>query len=41
MKQRECAKKAEEAKVLPRDRTANIMQCLAEDNQTQTSAATH
>lgn len=41
MKQRDCAKKAEEAKVLPRDRTANIMQCLAEDNQTQTSAATH
>ena len=40
MKQRECAKKAEEAKVLPRDRTANIMQCLAEDNRTQTSAAT-
>ena len=41
MKQRECAKKAEEAKVLPRDRTAHIVQCLAEDNQTQTSAATH
>jgi len=40
MKQRECAKKAEEAKVLPRDRTAHIVQCLAEDNQTQTSAAT-
>jgi hypothetical protein len=41
IRQRECAKKADEAKVLPRDRTDHIMRCLAEDGQTQTSAATH
>ena len=37
--QRECARKADEAKVLPRDRTAHITRCLADDSQGQTSAA--
>ena len=41
IRQRECAHKAEEAKVLPRDRTAHITQCLAEAEQTQTAAAHH
>jgi hypothetical protein len=41
IRQRECAQKAEEAKVLPRDRTAHITQCLAEAEQTQVSAAAH
>jgi hypothetical protein len=41
IRQRECAHKAEEAKVLPRDRTAFITQCLAEAEQTQITAATH
>jgi hypothetical protein len=41
IRQRECAHKAEEAKVLPRDRTAHITQCLAEAEQTQISAAAH
>ena len=40
VRQRDCAKKADEAKVLPRDRIAHITRCLAEDVQTQTSAAT-
>ncbi|HXN70131.1 MAG TPA: hypothetical protein VN926_21045 [Bradyrhizobium sp.] len=31
MKQRECAQKADAAKVLPRDRTAMITQCLESD----------
>ena len=39
VRQRDCAKKADEAKVLPRDRIAHITRCLAEDVQTQTSAA--
>ena len=39
IRQRECAHKAEVAKVLPRDRIAHITRCLAEDAQTQTSAA--
>ena len=39
IRQRECAHKAEEAKVLPRDRTAHITQCLAEAEQKQVSAA--
>jgi hypothetical protein len=39
IRQRECAHKAEEAKVLPRDRTAHITQCLAESEQKQVSAA--
>ena len=38
VRQRDCAKKADEAKVLPRDRIAHITRCLAEDAQTQTSA---
>jgi hypothetical protein len=38
VRQRDCAKKADEAKVLPRDRIAHITRCLAEDVQTQTSA---
>jgi hypothetical protein len=41
IKQRECARKADEAKVLPRDRTAHITQCLAGDNQSQSSALAH
>jgi hypothetical protein len=41
IRQRECAKKAEEAKVLPRDRTAHITQCLAEAEQTQITATAH
>ena len=41
IRQRECAHKAEEAKVLPRDRAARITQCLEEAEQTQTAAAHH
>ena len=41
IRQRECAQKADKAKVLPRDRIAHITQCLAEDTPTQTSAAVH
>jgi hypothetical protein len=41
IRQLECAQKAAEAKVLPRDRTAHITRCLAEDGQTKTSAVTH
>ena len=41
IRQHECARKADEAKVLPRDRTAHITQCLAEDGPTKTSAAAH
>jgi len=37
--QRDCARKADEAKVLPRDRIAHISRCLAEDGPSQTSAA--
>ena len=39
IRQRECTQKAEEAKVLPRDRPAHITQCLAEAEPTQISAA--
>jgi len=39
IRQLDCAKKADAAKVLPRDRIAHITRCLAEDSQTQTSAA--
>lgn len=39
IRQRDCARKADEAKALPRDRTAHITRCLAEDGQTKTSAA--
>jgi hypothetical protein len=38
IRQRDCARKADEAKVLPRDRIAHISRCLAEDGQSQTSA---
>jgi hypothetical protein len=41
IRQRDCAKKADEAKVLPRDRIVHITRCLAEDGPTQTSAAAH
>jgi hypothetical protein len=41
IKQHDCAKKAEEAKVLPRDRLAHIQKCLAEDSPTSTTAAAH
>ena len=41
IRQRECAHKADGAKVLPRDRTAHITRCLAEDGQTKTSAVAH
>ena len=41
IRQRECAHKADEAKVLPRDRTAHITRCLAEDGPTKTSAIAH
>ena len=41
IRQHECARKADEAKVLPRDRTAHITRCLAEDAQTKTSAVAH
>ncbi len=41
IRQRDCAKKADEAKVLPRDRVAHVTRCLAEDSQTQTSATAH
>ena len=40
IRQRECAQKAEQAKVLPRDRTAHITQCLVEAEQKRVSAAT-
>ena len=39
IKQRDCVRKADDANVLPRDRMAHITRCLAEDAQTQTSAA--
>jgi len=38
IRQLDCAKKADAAKVLPRDRIAHITRCLAEDVQAQTSA---
>jgi hypothetical protein len=41
IRQHDCAKKAEEANVLPRDRTAHITQCLAEAERTQISAVAH
>jgi hypothetical protein len=39
IRQRECAKKADEAKVLPRDRIAHISRCLGEDGQSTSAAA--
>ena len=41
IKQRECAHKADEAKVMPRERTSHIIKCLAEDTPNQTTAAAH
>jgi hypothetical protein len=41
IKQRECVHKADEAKVLPRDRPAHITKCLAEDSPNSTTAAAH
>jgi hypothetical protein len=41
IKQRECARKAEEAKVVPRDRITHITKCLAEDSPNPTTAAAH
>jgi hypothetical protein len=41
IKQRECAHKADEAKVLPRDRIAHIAACLAEAGPASTTAAVH
>jgi hypothetical protein len=38
IRQLDCAKKADAAKVLPRDRIAHITRCLAEDGQSPTSA---
>jgi hypothetical protein len=39
IKQHDCAKKAEEAKVLPRDRLAHIQKCLEESPPATTAAA--
>jgi len=39
--QRECAHKADEAKVIPRDRTAFLIKCLAEDSPDPTAADAH
>jgi hypothetical protein len=41
IKQRECAHKADEAKILPRDRIAHITACLAEGGPNSTTTATH
>jgi hypothetical protein len=41
IRQRDCAGKTDEAKVLPRDRPGHITQCLAEAERTQVSAAAH
>jgi hypothetical protein len=41
IKQRQCAKKADEAKVLPRDRAAHITGCMTEDSPNPTTAAAH
>jgi hypothetical protein len=38
LRQRDCARKADEAKVLPRDRTAHIAKCLEEDSPSSTTA---
>jgi hypothetical protein len=39
VRQRDCARKADMAKVLPRDRTAHIVSCLAADDPNLTAAA--
>jgi hypothetical protein len=41
IKQRECASKADAAKVPPRDRIAYINACLAQDGQSSTTTAAH
>ncbi|MDB5876275.1 MAG: hypothetical protein JWQ07_5717 [Ramlibacter sp.] len=41
IRQRDCAKKVVEAKVLPRDRLEWLTKCLAEAEQAQATAATH
>jgi|SRR6476620_6819927 hypothetical protein len=41
IRQLQCAQKADDAKVLPRDRIAYITRCLAEEGQAQTSAVAH
>jgi hypothetical protein len=42
IRQRECAHKADVAKVLPRDRTAHITKCLAEaEASAATASAAH
>jgi len=38
IKQRECAHKADKAKIIPRDRTAYLIKCLAEDDPSPTDA---
>ena len=39
--QRECAHKADETKVIPRDRTAFLIKCLAEDGPSPPAADAH
>jgi hypothetical protein len=41
IRQRECAHKADLAKVLPRDRTAFLTQCLAEQLANSSTEAAH
>jgi len=41
IRQRECAHKADIANVLPRDRTAFLTRCLADDLTNPTTAAAH
>jgi hypothetical protein len=41
IRQRDCAKKVVEAKVLPRDRMEYLTKCLAEAEQAQATATAH
>jgi hypothetical protein len=41
IRQIECGRKAEAAKVLPRDRAAHITQCLESESQKQEPVASH
>jgi hypothetical protein len=41
IKQRECANKADAAKVLPRDRLAHITACLTDDGHSPTTTVAH
>jgi hypothetical protein len=41
IRQRDCAKKVIDAKVLPRDRMEYLTKCLAEAEQAQATAAAH